>query len=435
MIRITTLLSGHGLAALSTLARNLVLARILGPQDYGVAVALVVVIAAAELTTTLGLPQQIVSHKHGAGRQFQATLHTVQIARGLLGAGIILLTATPLANVLGAPDAAPILRTAALVPTILGFIHLDPFRAQRHRRHLPQILVLAVPPMVCVLAIWPMSGWQDGPSLMLDLLLVQAFMSVAISHLIAVRPYRLKFHMSQIQQVLRYGLPLAANGILMFAVLHAEKLIAGAGLGLVEMGVLAMGFTLTLTPALIMARSFQAFYLPKLRNEREQVLGLAMMLGASLSVVLTTLVPLCLPVLGAGFGGLAELIPILSCLAALRLPKSALATVALAEGCTNLPAVANLPRVLGTPLVWLALGWGGDVKTLLVIATTAEVAGVGLGILISRTKQLPVRATAIAALVGVLVLSGQHGLAIFACGIGWMLYAFSPTPFLTRRTT
>ena len=434
MIRIATLLSGHGLTAISTLARNLVLARLLGPEDYGLVVALVVIIALAEMATTLGLPQLIVSHKHGAGRQFQATLHVVQLARGALGAGVVFISAAPLATLLGAPDATPILRTAALVPLILGFTHLDPFRAQRHRSHLPQILVLAVPALVSVIAIWPMSVWQAGPSIMLGLLLVQACASVVVSHLVSRRRYRLSFHSDHIGQVLGYGLPLAANGVLMFIVLHAEKLITGTGLGLASMGVLAMGFTLTLTPALIMARSFQAFHLPRLRREGGPVLRSSMLLGASLAVTLTALTPLYLPILGTGFDGLKALVPILGCLAALRLPKSALATAALAEGRTYLPAIANAPRLLATPVIWLALGWGGGIGTLLIIATAAEIIGVGLGILLARPTSVPIREMAIAVLVLVLILSGQLLLAALGCAIGWVLYSIGPTPILTRHT-
>lgn len=434
MIRIATLLSGHGLTAISTLARNLVLARLLGPEDYGLVVALVVIVALAEMATTLGLPQLIVSHKHGAGRQFQATLHVVQLARGALGAGIVFVSAAPLATLLGAPDATPILRTAALVPLILGLTHLDPFRAQRHRNHLPQILVLLVSAVVSVAAIWPMSVWQAGSGIMLGLLLVQACASVAMSHLVSRRRYRLSFHSDQIGQVLRYGLPLAVNGILMFVTLHAEKLIAGAGLGLASMGVLAMGVTLTLTPALIMARSFQAFHLPKLRREGGAILGSSMLLGASLAVALTALTPLYLPVLGTGFDGLKALVPVLGCLAALRLPKSALATAALAEGRTYLPAIANAPRLLAAPVIWLALGWGGGIGTLLIIATAAEIIGVGLGILLALPTSVRVREMAIAVLVLVLILSGQLLLAALGCAIGWVLYSIGPTPILTRHT-
>lgn len=432
LTRIATLLSGHGLMALATLARNLVLARLLGPQDYGLAVALVVITSAAEMVTTLGLPQLMVRHKRGAGAGFQATLHAMQLGRGLAGAAVVILSAGPLADALDAPEATQTLRFAALVPLVLAFTHLDQFRAQRHRRHLPQALILAVPAFIAAVAIWPIYVGQTGPQIMLSLLLIQACASVAMSHLVARRAYRLRFQWDQIGPVLRQGVPLASNGVLMFVVLHAEKLIAGAGLGLVKMGLLAMGFTLTLTPALIMAHSFQAFHLPRLRTEGPAVLGVAMLLGASLATGLTIIVPLGLPHLGSGFEGLNGFVPLLGCLAALRLPKSALATAALAEGRTHLPVFANLPRLLATPVIWLALSWGEGIGTLLIIATAAEILGVGLGIWLARATTIPVRDLAIAALVFVLVLSGQPALAALICAAGWALYAVHRAPEFKR---
>ncbi|TDT73657.1 O-antigen/teichoic acid export membrane protein [Litoreibacter halocynthiae] len=428
MIRIITLLSGHGLASLSTLARNLVIARLLGPQDYGLAVALVLLAAAAEMGTTLGLPQLIVSHKHGAGRKFQGVLHSVQIARGLLGAVMVLFCAAPLANLLGAPEATSLLRWAAIVPLVLGFTHLDPFRAQRHRKHLPQSSVLAIPALLSVAAIWPVSAWQSGPRIMLSLLLVQAFASVAVSHLMSRRRYRLSLQSSQVRQVLRYGLPLMGNGILLFAVLHGEKLVAGAGLGLAEMGLLAMGFALTLTPALILARSFQAYYLPKLRQDQIPVLGLSALLGGSYLVAVASLAPLLIPLLGSGFAELTSVIPLLACLAALRLPKSALAIAALASGRTHLPAIANLPRLLALPIIWLSFGWGGGIETLIRIAILSEITGVGIGILLARTTPFPTRDILVASVIAGLVLSGQLSLAALTCILGWALFAVGPSP-------
>jgi len=423
LIRIATLLSGHSLAAMLTLARNLLLAHMLGPAQYAMAVTVVIVTAAAEMVTTLGLAQLIISHKSGATRRLQATLHAFQLAKGALGASLVFLSAGPLANALGAPELAPTLRYAALVPLILGTAHLDPFRMQRHQRHTPQIAVLSLPALVAFGLLWPLSHLLRGPELMLLLLLIQAGMTVVTSHMVAARGYRVKLGLPQVPLVLKYGLPLAANGALMFAILHAEKLIAGMRLGLSDMGLLAMGFTLTLTPALICARSFQAYHLPRLRGQSHNVLGVSFLFAAALMAGMALAVPLALPVLGAGFQPIAALVPLLACIAATRLPKSALATAALASGRTSLPAWANLPRLLALPVTWVLLAQGGSMQTLLVIALTAELAGLALGAYLARHRDIPHKQAALALIVATLVLAGQPMLAAAACALGWLLAA------------
>lgn len=409
------------------MARNLVLAHLLGPEQYGTAVTLVIITAAAEMLTTLGLPQLIISHKSGAARSFQANLHVFQLARGVVGAGIVFLSAAPLANALAAPDLTSILRYAAVIPLMLGFIHLDPYRSQRHQNHLPQIAVLSLPALMSLGLLWPLSLVQSGPKLMLILLLVQAATTVAVSHLVSARRYRLGLRLPHIPQVLRYGLPLAVNGVLMFGVLHAEKLIAGVHLGLQNMGVLAMGFTLTLTPALVSARSFQAYNLPKLRAHGGSVLGVSFLLAAWLLTALALILPLTLPLLGDGFHPIAPLVPVLSCIAATRLPKSALATAALAKGHTSLPALTNLPRAFALPIIWAVLAQGGTVEDLLTIALVAEVAGLGVGAYLAGKMVHPPKEMVLALTVAVLVMTGQLALAAIVCIMGCL--------FLTRKAT
>lgn len=393
LTRITTLLSGHALTALAALVRNLVLARLLGPQDYGLAITLVVLVAAAEMTTTLGLPQLIVSHAKGGTRAFQATLHGLQIMRGILGAVMILLVAQPLAMALDAPGAADTLRTAALVPLILSATHLDMARAQRHRKHRPQVLVLAVPAVLSLLVLLAIVNWKTGPEVMIYLLVFQATATMIISHLVARRAYRFQIEGLYTSIAFKYGLPLAANGVLLFMVLHAEKLISGSVLGLSDMGLLAMGGTLTMTPALILARSFQAYHLPRLRKGgvASQVLAQGVILGVALAVTLSLIAPLVLPIVGVRFEAILPLLPALSCLAALRVPKSALATLALAEGRTYLPILANIPRLLAAPIVWVALSRGGSIETLITIAISAEFLGLCLGAWARREKFSPMR--------------------------------------------
>ncbi|SDW75717.1 oligosaccharide flippase family protein [Litoreibacter albidus] len=426
MIRIATLLSGHGITAAATLARNLMLARLLGPEHYAIAVGIAILVAGAEMVTTLGLPQFIVSHERGNTRKLQAALHMVHCARGVVGAGLVLLCAAPLAQLLNTPSAAPAFQSAAAVPLILGLIHLDPYRAQRHQIHMPQILTLCVPAAVSLLALGPIIALNDGPESMLYVLLLQACATVLTSHATARCRYRFAFTPAITAHAVWYGLPLALNGALMFTVLHAEKFIAGARLGLEEMGLLAMGFTLTLTPALIGARCLQAYHLPRLRQKSDNALGASFLLGASLAAFLALTVPLAVPALGAGFTPLVTLIPLLSCLAATRLPKSALSTAALAQGRTYLPPLANLPRLLMAPIIWLTLSHGGSVQSLLSLAVLAEGIGLLVGILVGHRGAFPVTQAALALGATTLIIAGQPTFAALLCLGGWIMHLQRP---------
>ncbi|WP_298259260.1 oligosaccharide flippase family protein [uncultured Litoreibacter sp.] len=431
MNRIATLLTGNGLSAAFTLARNLVLAHMLGPAHYGMAIAIVILAAAAEMLTTLGLPHLMISGKGGAARRFQSDLHFLQMTRGIAGAVIIVTCASPLAQAFGNPEFAATLQLAALIPFTLGFIHLDHFRAQRHQHHLPQILVHTIPAALSFALIWPLSWLQGSLNIMLQVLLLQACTTVAVSHLVSTRAYRITLSQSSLRRALRFGLPLAVNGVMMFAVLHSEKLVAGARLGMSDMGLLAMGITLTLTPALISARSFQAYHLPKLRAGGGSIIGVSLLLAASLASGVAALAPMIVSWLGVQFLPVVGLIPILSCTAAMRLPKSALATAALANANTSFPALANLPRLLAIPVMWWALSYGGGLEAILVIAFAAEVSGCVIGAYVARTF-VPLAELVIALAAISMVLSGQILFASMVCILGWGIC--SPKLALWTRT-
>ena len=84
------------------------------------------------------------------------------------------------------------------------------------------------------------------------------------SHLVAERPYRLVFDRGIMARSLRFGWPLLLNGILMFLAFQGDKLIVGRVMGMEALAIFAMGVTLTLTPTLVLAKSVQNMFLPKL---------------------------------------------------------------------------------------------------------------------------------------------------------------------------
>lgn len=423
MNRILLLFAGQGSAALLVMLRNLCLARLIGLESYGTAMAIAMALAIVELITNLGIPQQIVSQPNGAHRQMQAALHGAQILRGCVGGLILLAAAQPLAVFLNAPDLAWMIAVSALSPLCLGLSHLDVYRAQRHRRHGPQVALLVIPSAVSVTALWPLSFWITGPELMLTLIAIQTLATTALSHMLAMRRYTIAWSSKQALTLLKYGIPLAGNGVLLCAVLHLEKLVAGHVLGLSALAVIAMGAALTMTPALTATRGFQAYHLPVLRRRQADTQTATMVLergclaGAGLAIALAALAPLVLSFTGPSFAPVQDLLPLFIALAALRLPKSALATIALSTGRTHIPMLANAPRLMATPILWWALLHSGDLNVMLLVALTAETVGLLTGLFASRRAlQMPRLELFVFALVCALIFAGQIATAALLLG-------------------
>ncbi len=394
------LLSGHGGLAVLTLARNIAAARLIGVEQFGIAAAFAIIISAVEMATTLGVQQIIVQDKEGEETEFQASLHMIQLARGILGAIVIYACAPALAEFFGDPRNAWAFKTLALVPLLSGLTHLDACRYQRASRFGPSIIMQIGPAALALLLLWPLYTNFGDFRILLIAAVIQAAGSLVMSHLVAERRYLIAFHRDHLQRVFRFGLPLALNGLFLLAVFHGEKILVGHTRTPADLALLAMGFTLTLTPALIIGKSLQSYALPRLsavienpeqfRENAGNLLRLCLYAGIMMSVVLSILAPAIPLLLGEGFARLIPLFPILAALHGIRIVKTGVSVSALALGASGNTVIGNVPRVLALPIIYFALQNGASLSQIIWIATTAEAAGLllALGLLCHRVRHL-----------------------------------------------
>jgi O-antigen/teichoic acid export membrane protein len=401
MIRSALLiLSGNAAASLLLLVRNLIIARLIPVADYGVAATFAIAMAVVEMMSQLGLQQQIVQAKNGEDPRFQAALQGFQLLRGVIAGAALWALAQPLADFLNVPQAAWAYQVMALVPVLNGLTHFDVHRLNRSMVFLPVILTGAVPALLSALAVWPLAIFYGDYQVMLYAIVVQAVMTAVTSHLVAQRPYRLVLDRAVMASSLRFGWPLLVNGILMFAVFNGDKMIVGRELGMEVLAIFAMGFTLTLTPTLVMAKSAQNFFLPQLsvierstpKGEAQfQSLSLATMqailvMGLSLVMLVTFFGgPLVTGLLGEKYAALVAYMIWLAIMQAVRVVKAGPAIVALALGHTSNAMIANGVRVLSLPFCWYIAITSGDLL-MIFIAIVGEILGYGASLLLLRQR-------------------------------------------------
>ena len=68
------ILSGNAAASLLLFARNLVIARLIPVEDYGIASTFAIAMSVVEMASQLGLQQMIVQAREGEDPHFQAAL-------------------------------------------------------------------------------------------------------------------------------------------------------------------------------------------------------------------------------------------------------------------------------------------------------------------------------------------------------------------------
>lgn len=438
--KILLILSGNAVTSLLTLLRNLLVARLIPVEDYGVAATFAVVMAFVEMISAFGLQQMVVQSRTN-NPDWQAALQGFQVLRAAISAAALFLAAGPIGTFLGVPEVAWAYQVLALAPLLNGLVHLDIFRLHRRMVYLAGVLATAVPAFFALLAVWPLYLAFGDYRVMLYSLLVQFALMAGISILVSERAYRLRLDGAVIAEAVRFGWPLLINGILLFAVLNGEKLVVGRELGMAALAVFSMGFTLTLTPTIVLAKSVQSFFLPQLSatqddDTRFQPLARATieanLLNGALLVVAVVLVgePFVRLVLGEKYAALVPLMVWLAILQAMRVFKAGGAVVSLARGRTENAMVANSFRVLSLPLSWWVAIETGDLLLVIWIATGGETLGVIASLVLTR-RRVGVRLTrlwpvfsSVALLLLAAALFATHGeLAALAALPRWALAA------------
>ena len=428
------ILSGNAATALLLLIRNLIVARLIPVADYGVAATFAIAMAVVEMTSALGLQQQIVQARNGEDPRFQAALQGFQVLRGTIAAVALFGLAGPIAAFMAVPEAVWAYRVLAVVPLLNALVHFDIYRANRTMVFLPVILTGAVPALLSTLVIWPLFAWYGDYRVMLYAIVLQAGLTVITSQLLATRPYRLLLDRTIMADSLRFGWPILANAVLLFLVFNGDKVIVGRALGMATLAIFAMGFTLTLTPMLVLEKSAQAFFLPQLTAltaaaDRPRFVQVAMAtaqahlaFGAALVVGVVVIgAPVVHLLLGPKYAALLPLLTWLAILQAARVFKGVSSPMALARAQTEVSMYASLPRVAALPLAAYIAGTTGNIVLVIQLAILAELVGFALTLWLLRARlDLPLDPlvwpvlTCLALLIGAAVLPDRIAMPVTA---------------------
>ncbi|SFJ56755.1 oligosaccharide flippase family protein [Celeribacter neptunius] len=397
--KVLVLLSGNAAASVMLLARNLIVARLIPVEDYGIAATFAVTMALIEMSTQFGLQQQIVQSKEGEDDRFQAALQGFQLMRGVLAGIIMFVLANPIAAFLKIPEIAWAYQVMAIMPVLRASQHFDIHRLNRSLRYGPMILTSAVPALISLIAVFPLAIWLKDYRVMLFALVLQEGLAALTSHVLAERKYRLVLDRDIITRSLGFGWPLLLNGALLFLVMQGDKLLVGRELGMASLGLFGMGITLTLTPTLILAKSTQNFFLPQLSAASNSgdhqafdtmaraafqaglLNGMVMLLG-----VFALGVPLIEILLGDKYAPLQPLLIWLAAQQAIRVFKSGPSTAAVACAQTSNALYPNLLRVLGLPVAWWIVLHDGGLWHVIVVALVAEGLGYALALALAHWR-------------------------------------------------
>ena len=351
------------------LLRSILLAWLISPTELGRAMLLGLVLRLVEMLSDFGVERLLVQAPDGDGERLQAQLQGALILRGVVVAGLIAALAPAFHAIY--PD-GPEVQTylvLALIPLLRGGVHLDARRAERHFFY-GRMAMVELGATGAMLIALPVAAAIIGASytVLLAAMLVQALVHVTLSHLVATRRYAVRFDLTGLRRIWIFGAPLVVNAGLMFLTLQADRLIVASVWSWQDLAIYGIAAQLAWLPAQIYGRAATSLLLPKFRMASREgrvasCFRSAMRLSLGLALLFAvSFVALAGPAIGAVYGvdlrPDAMLILAFGAAAALRILRTPISVLAVAEGRTGDTARANLWRA-GALAPALALAWIG----------------------------------------------------------------------------
>ncbi len=395
------LLVGNGVAQACALARYTLLARLLGPEQLGLSVTLILTAQFFDSVSESGSDRFLIQDRHGDEPRAQALVQLLSVVRGFVIAGLLLVLARPIAGFYREPILAAGLMGLAIAPIITGFFNFDLRRVQRHndfgREGLAMMVAEVTSLAATILAAWVTRSYIAA----LVGLTVRAVAMVAVSQLTAERPYRIGYAPEHAKRLATFAAPLMVNGLLLFLTSQGDRLLVGRQLGVSDLGKYSAVLLLIYYPSMMLMRYFHTMQLPLvaaagatrdgLMRAIDDMASAALLLSLAMAAGFAVVAPIAVPLLfGHVFAQPVIVIAAIGALQVCRFIRIWPTTAALAAGKSGAVLAANLARLIAFPAaaagVWLAGGLFG----LTLGFAAGELVGVGIAVAITnRALGLP----------------------------------------------
>ncbi len=386
---------GFGAAQACSFIRNALIGHALSRGDFGIAASITLTLQLCETLLDIGADRLIIQARDGNRPRLMAVAHTVLLARGIVTALLLYALAAPITALFHIPSARPAFEAIALVPLLKGFMHLDMRRSQRTLDNLPYLYVEVLPQLVGLIATLPLLWVMPSYEVVIIIAVLQALATVATSHGVATRSYRLDIKPHLLKRFWIFGWPIWLSALPLTMVFQGDRILVGNLLGMDALANYSVVFMVTMVPGLIAAKAGNALMLPMLSATKLTPDTFTRTTNWLLS--LTALAALaylgCFAVVGdfiitltfgAKYAGLSALIAALATMWAIRMVQSVPGMALMAIGETKPLLIAGLIRACALALAYIALvaGYGlvgaalsgalGELASLVYIARTAR---------------------------------------------------------------
>lgn len=265
-----------------------ILARILTPEDYGVLSLAMVAVGLTQVMTEFQINNALIRLPSVAPHLYN-TAFTMAALRGVFVALVLVLTAGPVASLMGEPRLEEVLWVLALVPALDGLRNPKFVDFDREIRFGPEA-IMTIGARVATVSASIILGfvWRDYWALVIGTVAASA-MSTAITYI--MRPYLPRIGLKDWAMFFRFGGWLSLSAMASFANSRADFAFIGRWLGTATAGQYGMGFFLATMVTHALANHFTRAVYPGLSKVAEDAAKLKRAYLKSQATIIGVLLP------------------------------------------------------------------------------------------------------------------------------------------------
>ena len=360
----------------SALLRYVLLSRLLGPEQLGLAAMLILTAQFFESVTDTAADRFMVQDPGGATPTMQKTVQLALFGRGAFLAAALVITGLCLPLFDSGATFGFSIAALAVAPFIGGLVNLDMFRFQRDGDFRAASLTQSAAE-VCSLIATAIAAYitRDHTAVIYGLA-VRGAVNVVVSQIIAKRRYAWGYSRPEARVFRRFALPLFLNGLLLFLGGQGDRLLVGF-LGAAELGKYSAVMLLIYYPANMLQRFMSNIHLPQIaaarndpdtfRMEARILGGRTLLLSIGMIGGFTLVGPFVAPLLfGEQYRQPAQIFALLAALEGARFLRLWPMTIAMSEGRTTIAMFDNAARLLALPIAAIGLLLTRDLEMILI---------------------------------------------------------------------
>jgi PST family polysaccharide transporter len=277
---------------LGSFAAGVVLARLLAPEDYGVYAVALVVLTLLHAFNELGVSLALVQWPDDE-RRIAPTVMTIAITSSTLLYVLAYTGAPALADLMGSPEATPVLRLLCVAVIVDGVAAVPVGLLTRHFLHVRRFAGDLASFTTSTTVTIGLAASGAGPlSFAWGTLAGSVLATVVFT---ALAPFRVRpgWDRTLVPRLLAFGLPLAGASLLVLSVANADNLVVGAVTGPAALGLYLMAFNQSSWPLNVFGEAARRVALAGFSRLTGDPEALGRAFARGLALLMAATVPVC----------------------------------------------------------------------------------------------------------------------------------------------